>query len=75
MKKELEVWFVQDADDENVFALPYSAWTATVNATRNHYEALTLGSEEEALDWCYAHAFNAMRWSPRCIKFDLEQVH
>lgn len=75
MTKELEVWFVQDAEDENVFALPYPAWTATVNATRNHYHALTFATEAEALDWCYAYAFNNMRWSPRLITFEREQLH
>lgn len=75
MPHQIEVWFVASQDDADIFALPREKWTKDANATRNHYLAVTFGTEFEALDFCYEYEYGALKWVPRCITFETEQLH
>jgi hypothetical protein len=75
-KLELDVWFVVAEDDENVFALPRPKWTEEANATRNHFDGVCFGTEEEALDFCYEYDYGGqLRWAPRNITFETDYLH
>lgn len=75
MPHQIEVWFVASADDENTLALPRRKWSKDANATRNHYHAVVFATEYEALDFCYEYEYGALKWVPRLVTWETENLH
>lgn len=75
---QLKVWFVtaeSDDDGHVIFVLPVRDWGPDGNCTRNHFNAVCFGTEEEALDFCYRHSSDHVKLTPVGLNFETEQLH